>query len=196
MNETNLIQLIERKLRRRDIKEIKKDGLMPSAVLVPIYKEDGNHKIILTKRTDLVEHHKGQISFPGGRMDEEDLSPEVTALREAHEEIGLHPNNVKILGKLDPEVTTSNYHVEPYVGYIKKSFEPSINPIEVERIIAVPLQFILDPASLSIKEVKLDGINYITEVFDYNGEWIWGATARILCKLRDVLSGHQVKNEK
>jgi 8-oxo-dGTP pyrophosphatase MutT (NUDIX family) len=115
-----------------------------SAVLIPLFEAKGEFRLLFTKRTTKVEAHKGQISFPGGRTDRGDKSPEETALREAEEEIGLRREDVTMLGRIDDAVTlTSNYIVHPFVGLIPHPYYFRINPGEVDRILEVPLEIFL-----------------------------------------------------
>ncbi|MDD5168046.1 MAG: CoA pyrophosphatase, partial [Syntrophales bacterium] len=121
----------------------------PAAVLIPLIRmpiESGGPgwHILYTRRTDLVEHHKGQVSFPGGRRDPGDSSPEATALREACEEIGLNPADVHILGRMDDFLTVSNYRVTPVVGTMPWPYPLTLSPNEVSRVFTVPVDWLAD----------------------------------------------------
>ncbi|TET15308.1 MAG: CoA pyrophosphatase [Dehalococcoidia bacterium] len=139
-------QGIKELLSRRQRQVITAEGLKPSAVLVLIYEKMGEYYMVLTKRTQDVEHHKGQMSFPGGAYDERDSDLETTALREAFEEIGVRGEDVEILGNLDDQATlTSNFVITPYVGAIPYPYEFRVNRREVEELIEAPVAVLLNP---------------------------------------------------
>ncbi|MFQ5826179.1 MAG: NUDIX hydrolase, partial [Dehalococcoidia bacterium] len=150
---------------------------VPAAVLLPLFRKGDSYHLLFTRRTQEVEHHKGQISFPGGARHPEDDSLEATALRESWEEIGLESRDVDILGELDDLVTHTNFQVRPFVALIPHpySFKPS--PVEVEEIIEVPLSALLDENNVREEPRPGGGTGYF---FEYDGHVIWGATAHIL----------------
>jgi 8-oxo-dGTP pyrophosphatase MutT (NUDIX family) len=161
-----------------------------AAVLIPLFLDKGELKVLLTQRTHRVETHKGQISFPGGRVDEEDDSFQETALREAHEEIGLLREDVTILGRLDDATTLSSHHlVHPFVGLIPYPYPFIINPEEVKRLVQVPLEvFAIGSAQHRTEDiVEYQGKTYRTPTFVYEGDVIWGATARIMENFANIL---------
>lgn len=160
-----------------------------AGVLIPLIVEDGACQVLFTERTHKVEHHKGQISFPGGKVDKTDFSYEATAIREAHEEIGLLPDDIEVLGRLDDTLTlVSNYVVHPFVGRIKPRADFVLNRHEVERIIRVPFTLFLSPIPQAKNHwVEYDGIKYYTTVYQYRGDVIWGATARIMENFVDIV---------
>jgi len=161
---------------------------IPSAVLVPIYFWEEDYHIIFIRRTKTVKAHKGQISFPGGICEKEDTSTMDTALRESHEEIGLLPEHVEILGELDDEITTtSNYIVSPFVGIIQWPYHFTENKDEVDGILDVPLPVLLDRDCLSPDTETLNGERVDSYAYNYEGNIIWGATARILHKFLDII---------
>lgn len=161
-----------------------------AAVLVPLLEEKQELYVLFTQRTHHVEHHKGQISFPGGSVDESDMTLEETALREAYEEIGLPKEQVEILGRIDDAKTlSSNFVVHPIVGRIVTPFDFLLNPGEVERIITVPLHvFHPDHVGAKSDQVQWNGTTYKTPAFEYRGHVIWGATARIMENLLSAIS--------
>lgn len=185
--------MIRAVLNDRPATEIRYDpGLRRRAgVLVPLLPEGGECTVVMIKRTDTVQHHKGQISFPGGGVEQEDHTPRETALREAEEEIGLRRQDVEILGRLDDAVTlTSNYIVHPYVGLVPADYAFAINRSEVKKVIRVPLQvFHPENAAARRSEVRYRGASYPTEGYAFDGEVIWGATARIMQNLVEILFG-------
>ena len=162
-----------------------------AAVLIPLFNDNGEHKILFTKRTDTVETHKGQISFPGGSVEEGDSTLLDTALREAHEEIGLLQKDVEILGQIDDATTvTSNFIVHPFVGLIPYPYNFRINSVEVERLIQVPFNiFLSDDPKYKRNSARFEGITYPTPAYLYHGDLIWGATARILENFMGILRG-------
>lgn len=164
-------------------------GLRRAAVLVPLYQADGETFLLLTRRTQMVEHHKGQIAFPGGAADEgEDLLQ--TALRETFEEIGIPPEQVEILGRLpDTEVTVSGFRVTPYVGVIPHPYPFRLNAEEIEDLVSVPLAAFRDPANLRVEQREwAPGRRTKVYYYTYEGQTIWGATARIIKDLVDALA--------
>lgn len=162
--------------------------LLPAAVLVPLFHKEGETHILLTKRTDKVEHHKGQISFPGGAFHYEDLDCLTTALRETEEEIGIEMDTVEVLGELDHMVTLSNFRICPFVGIIPYPYPFKLSAFEVERLIELPLDYLLNQAELKEGPVAFEGQSAVNLSLEYQGDIIWGATARILRNFADILS--------
>ncbi|MCX7609644.1 MAG: CoA pyrophosphatase [Anaerolineales bacterium] len=161
-----------------------------AAVLLPLARREDGWHILLTRRTDSVEHHKGQVSFPGGACDPQDSGPEATALREAEEEIGLHPTDVRLLGRLNDIVTITRYRVTPVVGVIPwpYSFRPA--PGEVARIFTIPLVWLAQRQNYSEQPFTPLGQPRPVPVViyrEYDGEILWGASARIVLNFLDAL---------
>ena len=128
-----------------------------------------------------MEYHKGEVSFPGGVVDERDYNLESTAKRETFEEIGVREEDIEILGQLDDMTTiTSRFIIHPFVGTVPFPYEFTINKTEVERLIEVPLQFFLDPSQPQPFSMSYKGDTFETPAFIYEGIVIWGATERIL----------------
>lgn len=160
-----------------------------AAVLLLLYHTAGTEHMLFTVRTHTVEHHKGQISFPGGGRHGADEDLATTALRETWEEVGVYPDDVEIIGRLDDAFTVSNFRVAPYVGVLTRApyeFVPS--EIEVAEVLEVPLRHLLDPAT-RVDETRAleDGRLYTGPAYWYNGYRIWGATARMLEGFLDLL---------
>jgi 8-oxo-dGTP pyrophosphatase MutT (NUDIX family) len=152
-----------------------------ASVLLPLFIKDSHPWILFTKRTDTVEHHKGEVSFPGGVVDDADYSLEGTAKREAFEEIGLREDDIEIMGQLDDMRTTrSRFIVHPFVGVIPYPYTFAVNRREVESLIEVPLRFFLDPSQPRPFAVNYEDDSFETPAFIYEGVVIWGATERIL----------------
>ncbi|MFH1184601.1 MAG: CoA pyrophosphatase [Chloroflexota bacterium] len=149
-----------------------------AAVLIPLVQEGDAWHILYTRRTQRVESHKGQVSFPGGGCDDGETSPEQTALREAREEIGIDPAAVRILGRLTNMITVTSFRVTPVVGVINWPTVFRLNEHEVERIFTVPLTWLADSANRW--ELPFPGRNRSVVVYHpYDGEVMWGATARM-----------------
>ena len=166
--------------------------LRPAAVLIPLYVREKALWTLFTKRTDLVEHHKGQISFPGGGKDAADANLWETAVRETEEEIGVPRKGVRLLGALPRLVTVTEFEVAPFVGAIPYPVAFAPRPGEVESIIEVPLAYLLDPMVVEERPVKWKGRDVMTLVYHYKGHAIWGATARILADLLAVMRGDEI----
>lgn len=162
----------------------------PAAVLVPLYMHDASWHVLYTLRTELVDVHRGQVSFPGGRIEPGDIGPEQTALRETEEEIGVRPEDVRILGTLDPLLTVTQFRVEPVVATIPWPYPLHLNAREVSLAFGVPLDWLSDPTNVEVhfREPVVDGPAIPVHFFrPYEGHVIWGATARITLSLLDVL---------
>jgi len=192
MQTTNELPWIIRDLlNTRTPKPIEEQGvsLRRAAVLIPLFKVGAEYSILFTKRTDSVEAHKGQISFPGGRVEEEDGSPLETALREADEEIGLSRKDVTVLGQMDDARTvSSNYIVYPFVGLIPYPYEFKTSVQEVKELLEVPFQVFLSADSAGENTpVVYEGATYHGLAYRYKEEVIWGATARIMQNLVNLV---------
>ncbi len=162
-------------------------GKMAAAVLVLIYDHAGQQHVIFQKRTDRVQDHKGQISFPGGGMDPGDPDLVFTALRETHEEIGVHPGHVEILGRLDDMVTISNFRVTPFVGWLRHyPYDWRFSDDEVAYLLEVPISHLLHPATLIPDRRFVNGREYVLPSYQWQDDLIWGATARMLTNFLDV----------
>jgi len=147
-----------------------------AAVLIPLTRFGEEWHLLYTRRGDKVETHKGQVSFPGGACDPGEQTPEETALREADEEIGIHPADVHVLGRLVPMITITHFRVTPVVGLVPWPYAFRVENAEVARVFTIPL------ASLSDKsnrwEFNLPGRKLGLIVYHpYDGELLWGATA-------------------
>lgn len=164
------------------------DHLKHSAVLIPLFIKDGEYHILFIKRSQEVENHKGEISFPGGLCEKSDGGPEETALREAFEETGIRSQDVKVLGTPDDMKTIStNYRVTPVAGVIPYPYSFTIQKAEVDEIIEIPLTHLLDEGNGLEESITREGKTYTGFVYHYKDYLIWGATARILKNLLDIM---------
>ena len=158
-----------------------------AAVLIPLVLKEDGLSVLLTQRTNHLRDHAGQISFPGGRMDPEDQSPNDTALRESKEEIGLEPERVEIIGHLPQYLTVSGYSVTPVVGLVQAQAEYVLDEFEVADVFEVPLRFLLDPANHQVRlwQSEQGGRRFYS--MPYENRFIWGATAGMLRNLYHLL---------
>ena len=154
--------------------------LRPAGVLAPIIEGERGLSLLLTKRAAALKHHPGQIAFPGGKQDDGDADVIAAALREAHEEIGLPPDKVEVLGTLPPHETVTSFHVTPVIGFVAEPFEIVPEPGEVDEVFAVPLDHVLDPANYLVQSRRWRGQIRHYFVVPFGPYYIWGATARML----------------
>jgi 8-oxo-dGTP pyrophosphatase MutT (NUDIX family) len=172
---------VERRFNERELSH--------ASVLVPLILRDDGLTVLLTQRTDHLTDHPGQISFPGGRAEPEDADATATALREAHEEIGLHARHIEVLGELPTYTTGSGFVVTPVVALIEPPFTIEADPFEVAEVFEVPLSFLMAPANHRHHEVEFAGVRreFLSMPFEGSGPdgeprryFIWGATAAML----------------
>src|SRR5215216_6211373 len=157
-----------------------------AAVLIPLVWQDDEWHLLFTRRTDKVESHKGQVSFPGGACDEGETTPEQTALREAEEEIGLNPNDVKVLGRLTNMITITYFRVTPVVGVIRWPAVFRVGEHEVARVFTIPLGWLANPSN-RWEFARPDTTRSLIAYHPYDGELLWGATARMTVNFLKVL---------
>ncbi|HUS24646.1 MAG TPA: CoA pyrophosphatase [Candidatus Binatia bacterium] len=162
--------------------------LRPASVLVPLLRRPQGLTVLLTQRTAHLRSHAGQISFPGGRREDADESAAHAALREAHEEVGLPPDAVEVIGYLDDYPTVSRYLVTPVVGIVAQC--PGVRPCahEVAQVFEVPADFALDPGNFESKAFSRSGLNVPFFELNHGGWRIWGATAGMLHNLAEKLA--------
>ena len=159
----------------------------PAAVLVPLVRRDNGLSVLLTRRTDHLARHAGQVAFPGGKIDETDISVEHAALREAQEEVGLDPHHAEVIGRLPDYYTGSGYRIAPVVALIGSGAEISANPDEVDYHFEVPFAFLMDPANHHKGSRTFEGKERYFLEMPYEGYYIWGVTAGIIRALHDRL---------
>ena len=162
--------------------------LRPAAVLLPLVRTGDEVSVILTKRSSALIHHPGQIAFPGGKVDAADDGPVAAALREASEEIGLKPENVKVLGELSPHETVTRFNVTPVLGLVLEPFDIVPEPGEVEEVFTVPLTHVTNIKNFQIQSRLWQGENRFYYTVPYGPYYIWGATARILHGLAERMA--------
>jgi 8-oxo-dGTP pyrophosphatase MutT (NUDIX family) len=163
---------------------------MPAAVLVGLVPREQGMQVLLTRRTDALRLHGGQVSFPGGRIEPGDRDAEAAAIRETVEEIGLAPPQLSPLGWLDPLATVSGFLVQPLVAAVAPDYRPRPDPREVDEVFEVPLDFLMAEANLRRVPLQWQGSERMVLEFADRGQprlRIWGATASILLNLRQRL---------
>ncbi|WP_309646441.1 CoA pyrophosphatase [Phenylobacterium sp.] len=166
--------------------------LTPAAVLVGLIQRDHGFSVLLTRRSDTMRRHTGQVALPGGRCDPGETVWQ-TALREAHEEVGLHPDFVSLAGLSSPYRTGTGYLVTPVVGFVREGFTLTANPDEVADIFETPFGFLMDPVNYEEHEREApDGQKRRFYAMTHEDQYIWGATAGMLRALYDRLYGAAV----
>jgi 8-oxo-dGTP pyrophosphatase MutT (NUDIX family) len=170
------------------------DGSIPTgdfrlaAVLVPLFLREDELHVVLTKRTEHVRTHQGQVSFPGGGYEPSDGNLETTALREAEEEVGLRPGDVRLLGVLDDLPTNvSGFLVRPFVAEVPHPYDFVHDVTEVDHVFTPPVSTFADPSRRREEIRERDGRRYPIYYYDVDGNVVWGATARMLLQLVEVL---------
>ena len=164
----------------------------PAAVLIPLYLDHGDWHLLYTRRTDSVDVHRGQVAFPGGRIEPSDRSAVDAALRESGEEIGLRAADVQVLGQLNPLITVTQFVVTPVIGVIPWPYALRPNQTEVAKCFGVPLGWLAESANLEVHSRQPFAPGLVVQVYTfkpYGGEVIWGVTARITKSLLDLLAG-------
>lgn len=161
--------------------------LRQAAVLIPCVDRPQGLSVIFTKRASHLKSHPGQISFPGGKYEFFDHSLADTALREAHEEIGLHPSQVSIIGQLPALITISRFNVTPFVAFVEDGYQSLIDKNEVDYIFEVPANYLFNPDNLYSKKMQIKGTAHRIFAINYQRHFIWGVTAQIIQALQSQL---------
>lgn len=159
----------------------------PAAVLIPIFFKNNQAHLLFTKRTTRVATHKGQISFPGGRMDDTDPDLKYTALRETEEEVGIFEKDVDIIGQTDIFLTNTSFLVTPYVGVYRYPYPYKVNPHEIDRLIEVPLIHLLQDDIFRLQKIKRHGYKWNIHYYQFNDDIIWGVTGFLLSNFLSIL---------
>lgn len=162
-------------------------ALRDAAVLVPIVERTSGLALLLTRRTDHLHHHAGQISFPGGRIDPGDATVEDAALRETEEEVGLQRGQVQLLGRLDTYLVRTGFLVYPVVGLVRPPVDVVVDEFEVAEVFEVPLSFFLEPGRKERRSRIFKGKERHFYAYPYGDYFIWGATAGMIANLAEVL---------
>jgi 8-oxo-dGTP pyrophosphatase MutT (NUDIX family) len=194
----DLILWIKEILTHREIKRVSIEGahtasLVRAGVLLPLFCKDGSYHCLFTRRTDKVKRHKGEISFPGGIYDISDEDLSATALREAHEEIGLEPQDVQLLGELDEVMTMTDFVVSPFVGFIPYPYSFVLSEEEIAEIIVLPLSGFLKEGILTEQDWTYGDKTAKVYTYHCGRHIIWGATARILRQLLALIPTERVR---
>ena len=163
--------------------------LTPAAVLVPLVVRSGGLQVLLTRRTDHLHDHAGQVSFPGGHREHSDANPVETALRETREEIGLAEDFIEVVGFLDDYETGTGFRVTPVVSFVSEGFTLALDRFEVAEVFEVPLDYLFDPANHQTRSRAFAGRRRNYYVFEYQDRVIWGATAGMLMNLYRRVTG-------
>ena len=186
-----MVSFIREKLKRYNFKAISNPCAICAGVMMPLYKNEKEYFIVLTKRSNEVKMHKGEVSFPGGMCEEDDGNTMVTALRECCEEIGVKQNDVEVIGRLDDMYTLTGFVITPYVGIIPYPYSFKTSPGEVAYLINLPLKHLMD-VSPDMEEAEHMGNVQIVPSFHYNGDRVWGATCRLLLQFRKILNDQTI----
>lgn len=167
------------------------NGYKPAAVLIPVQERADGDCLVLTKRADHLSTHKGQIAFPGGRVDPSDADVTAAALRECYEEIGIGPECVRVLGRLDEFTAGYGLAVTPIVGVIPAECEFRIDPAETTAVASVPIAALMQPPNCNLSDHLSPG-GHPNYHFYVNGWDVWGVTARIIAQFLEVVYDFQV----
>ena len=189
------LDLIKDALARRNPVTAAPEGLMPAAVMLLLYRKGDDYCVLLNKRSMTVEHHKGEMSFPGGAKDPEDADFEATARRETYEEMGIAPDDITLLGRLDDNVTRSNFLVKVFVGTIPYPYDFRPSSIEIAEVVEIPLGVLRDPASWRWDSRIEDGKRVALRSYGYREHLVYGATAKILDQFLDVVEDGLTKED-
>lgn len=162
------------------LQDLWKLELRDAAVLIPVVDRPDGATLILTKRTEALRAHSGQVAFPGGRIDPTDLSPEFAALRETEEEIGIRSGQIEVIGRMPDYVAGSGFRIAPIIGIIQPGFDLDINQDEVDAVFETPLSFLMRPENQTQGSREWQGRVWKYYDMPYGGQRIWGVTAGII----------------
>jgi 8-oxo-dGTP pyrophosphatase MutT (NUDIX family) len=182
-----MLSLIKERLRDYEGKTIEALKGICAGVVIPIFEKDGDVHIVLTKRSEDVRLHKGEVSFPGGMCEDSDGSKVNTALRECCEEIGVPVKDIEVIGKMDDMYTMTGFVITPYVGIIPYPYVFKISPGEVAYLILLPLSCLMEVTPVMEVVEHGEKVDRVPS-FYFEGDRIWGATARILLKFKGIIS--------
>ena len=191
-------EIIRQALAQRVVERVDGTGMIPAAVMILLYRKEGEYCILLNKRSEEVEHHKGEMSFPGGARDPEDLDLLETALRETEEEMGIKREDITVLGEMDEIVTRSNFQVSVFAGTIEYPYKFTPSAIEIAEVVEFPVAALIDPANRRVETRWIDGMPLTSYSYVHEEHVVFGATARILQSCIEILDdrleseGHQL----
>lgn len=163
-------------------------GMIPSAVLFPIADINGRLHVLLLQRSDRVDKHKGEVSFPGGQIDPSDRGPLQAALREANEEVGILPQKVEIIGELDDYITVTGFHITPFLGLLSDFHDLTPRTVESTEAFFVPLDFFAQPQNVTRQYIEWQGQKKAVYVSNYQEKIIWGATLAMIIRFFKVIN--------
>jgi 8-oxo-dGTP pyrophosphatase MutT (NUDIX family) len=179
-------------LKSRSPQTLSGNNYKPAAVLIPVQERQDGDYLVLTQRAEHLPTHKGQIAFPGGRVDARDADVIETALRESHEEIGIDPEHVKVLGRLDEFTAGYGIIVTPVVGVIPARYDFRIDPGETTAVASVPIRSLMQPPNFTVNDDRSPG-GHPSYHFYVNGWDVWGVTARIIVQFLELVYDFEVK---
>ena len=180
-------ELLKRALAKRVVERVSGDGLTPSAVMVLLYPKNGEYCILLNKRSEQVEHHKGEISFPGGAKDPEDRDSLDTALRETEEEMGINREDITVIGEMDEVSTRSHFLVRVFAGTIECPYKFKPSPIEIAEVLEFPVSTLMDPVNRRVETRWEDRKPVSSYSYVHEEHVVFGATARILQRCIELI---------
>ncbi len=181
-------------LSKRTPRSLTGDHFRPAAVLVPIQQRSDGDYLVLTQRAETLSHHSGQVAFPGGSVDPRDPGPLEAALRESQEEIGIHPRDVRVVGQLDPIPAAFSYMITPFVGLIPFPYTYALNLEETTAVFEVPVAALMDHRCLTVDMHFSKDWGPIYH-FQYEHWDIWGATAKIVKQLLELVYGFRARED-
>jgi 8-oxo-dGTP pyrophosphatase MutT (NUDIX family) len=181
-------------LQSRSPKNFTGDQYKLAAVLMPIQLRPDGACFVLTQRAEQLNHHRGQVAFPGGRVDADDGGELEAALRESNEEIGIDPADVQVLGRLDQVTAAYDFIVTPFVGVIPPSYEFRVNPQETATVFTVPIAALLEPRHVTVAD-RLSSHGEPVYHFYIDGWDIWGATARMIVQFLELVYGYRIQEK-
>ena len=187
LSESAVLQAVPHNLAELESFLPEAEAFAPASVLCGLVPRADGLQVLLTKRSPHLRHHPGQISFPGGRIETADANPYEAALREAHEEIGLEADYVRLLGYLDPLVTITGYRVFPAVAIVDPDYRAEPDGVEVAELFEAPLSLFLDAGNEHPFDIEFRGVMRSLKEFRWQDHRIWGATASMLINLRTRL---------
>lgn len=171
------------------MKDLGVTSLRPAAVLMPIVEREAGMTVLLTRRTDHLHQHAGQISFPGGKIEDHDADAVAAALRETEEEVGLSHTHVDVVGQIDEYQTGTGFSITPVVGLVRPGFTVAPDEFEVAEVFEVPLDFLMDPTNHKRHRMTWKGREREYYAMPYRNYYIWGATAGMLVNLYEKIRG-------